>query len=81
MITMNCDACKKEIKRNFVSERLNLRRTFDGVKVQIQIMVSIDGEWNRGELCRSCLDNILADQIECDELGRLPGEAKAEGGQ
>lgn len=55
MIKHYCDVCGKELDRNYVSDRLI--RTMG--KVKTEVMVSIDGAWNHGDICLVCLMNVL----------------------
>jgi hypothetical protein len=55
-----CDVCDNEIGRNYVSERLKIKRgTF-----LAEIMISKGGTSNAGELCRDCVKAILTEGKE-----------------
>lgn len=71
-----CDICEKETQRNYASDRLNLRRTFNGKTVQIQFMVSMDSVWNKGDLCEHCLREVMESGIECGDGGDLKSEKR-----
>jgi len=59
MIRRFCDACGKEIAKNYVSDRLTAERTFknDGKKVvvKVEVMVGTDNVTNKGDICRDCV--------------------------
>jgi hypothetical protein len=52
-----CDVCGEETKRNYVSERLN-PELGDG-KVKCEVIVAINGSWNGGVICETCLRATL----------------------
>lgn len=60
MIKHFCDLCKKEVKRNYVSNRFTPRLG----KHYIQVTVAIDGCNNDGAICKSCLDKIYKEGVE-----------------
>lgn len=65
MIRRFCDVCEQEITTlnpSVVRDRLILERAHlraNRPKVSFEIHVAIDGTWNSGDLCRSCLYQAL----------------------
>ena len=55
MTKMFCDRCKRETRRNYVSDRLKGIMGGHG----IEVMVKYGGTWNKGHLCLECLKNII----------------------
>jgi hypothetical protein len=68
MIRRYCDACGTEITRNYVSERLKVKRsvrTEDGkwttVEVEVHVGTAVSPNryvaltWNNGDLCIGCV--------------------------
>lgn len=67
MIKTFCDICKNEIRRNYVSSRIQGRGYRDGNDpVMVQIIVGIPPSWNSGALCRDCLRTAVLDAIDSD---------------
>jgi hypothetical protein len=58
-----CDCCKKEIGRNYVSERLNEEVKINGVLVMIEITIGMNKCWNQGDLCKDCLQKACETAI------------------
>lgn len=50
-----CDVCGDEVGWNVVTERLKDSTNLRGRKVEVEITIGIDGTWNKGDLCKSCL--------------------------
>jgi len=55
MIKRYCDVCGKEVERNYVAQRLRQEMG----RVVVEVMVAIDGIWNKGEICLGCLTDVL----------------------
>lgn len=58
MIRHYCDCCERELERNYVSTRLEGDFVHMGTKVRYQVLLGV-GAWNDGDLCRTCLRDIL----------------------
>ncbi len=54
-----CDACNKELVSNCVDDRMTRVMTINGHEIKAEVMVTIDGVTNNGELCQSCLSKVL----------------------
>lgn len=50
-----CDMCGAGIERSYVSPRLTSSLKNWVVEVQVQL----NGTWNRGDLCKSCVLRII----------------------
>lgn len=59
MIKRYCDVCGKEVDRSVSSDRFRPSDVVGGVRVDCEIMVSINGVWNAGDLCVDCLKAIV----------------------
>ena len=55
MLKMFCDLCEKEIKRNYVSNRLRLKYR----KMVLEVVVGKEYSVNAGQLCKKCLLTII----------------------
>jgi hypothetical protein len=55
MIKEYCDVCKKEIKRNYISERFCAELG----DMEIEIIVAYQHTWNNGHICKSCLLDVV----------------------
>jgi hypothetical protein len=55
MIREYCDMCDDEVKHNFVDKRL--KRTLK--RASIEVLVAMDGTWNKGHICRDCLLDVI----------------------
>ncbi len=64
MIKYYCDVCGNEIKRNYVTERLKRKLEINEKKIVAQISIAIDGIWNMGDLCYSCLMKVMSEGKE-----------------
>lgn len=64
MIKRYCDVCGKEVQRSVTSERYRPSAQKQGVRMDCEIMVAIEGTWNAGDLCLSCLKDIVANGQE-----------------
>ena len=51
-----CDSCGTEVIRNYVSQRLKLRRR----GFTAEVMLTYGSTCNSGEICRACLNKLLA---------------------
>lgn len=60
-----CDGCGKEIDRSYVTDRfiptLLINTTGSYVKVKAEVQLSVNGTWNRGDICRDCLLRVLTE--------------------
>jgi len=65
-----CDVCEKEIKRNYVGNRLKKKKIINRTntepnaagcktKIEIEVMVAVNGMWNEGTICEDCLMKVL----------------------
>ncbi|MBC8488486.1 MAG: hypothetical protein H8D45_20860 [Bacteroidetes bacterium] len=59
MIKYYCDVCGQELTRNYVGNRL--RSNYNNVSVEV--MVAIGNVWNEGELCGTCLKDVIVNCI------------------
>ena len=59
MIKHYCDICAEEIKRNYVSERFCPHKKKSNHLWGLDVIVSQDGTFNKGELCLVCLKKIF----------------------
>ena len=55
-ILQMCDVCGDSLKRNYVSNRLKLKRG----RFTAEIMVIRDSTCNSGEICLKCLRDVLS---------------------
>lgn len=56
MIRHYCDVCKTEIKeRNYVDERYKPKLNM----VRCEIVVNIGNTWNKGDICKKCLIEVV----------------------
>ncbi len=61
MIKRYCDVCKEETDRNYVTNRLVVQKN---KAAKAEVVVAINGAWNAGEICHSCLMLILTEGVE-----------------
>jgi len=56
-----CDLCDSPIRRNFVVNRYkpSLRRGAKLNKVNLEVIVTINGITNQGEICLDCLKFVI----------------------
>ena len=71
MIKCYCDVCEIEVPRNYVSQRYKLKQNISGRKLEAEVMLCVDGVWNSGALCESCMRHLLA-------VGKEPPRAEKE---
>jgi len=62
MIKYFCDVCGKEVTRNFVDKRLNVKV---GI-VSVEVMLGVNLVHNHGVVCGKCLASILCEAIKID---------------
>ncbi len=54
-----CDGCRKEVFRNYISDRFELNyETYS-----IRMILAYDGTWNGGSICNECLVKLLKECI------------------
>jgi hypothetical protein len=59
MVKHYCDVCGYEIAgQNCVQDRLHVLRRDDNIRVEVEMMVAINGTWNSGDICEACLRDI-----------------------
>ncbi len=75
MIKTFCDACGKEIERDYVSDRLIVELCKNGKSFLAEITICQDSTWNKGHICKGCVKEIVAKgqekhgfQIACEKL-------------
>jgi hypothetical protein len=59
-----CDGCGVEVKRSYTSERFRPTKWFkleggSGINIAAEVMTCVDGTWNAGHLCKTCLLRVL----------------------
>lgn len=60
-----CDVCEKELKKDYVSERLSytdnpaIADMGKGTGIMIEVEVGKNGTWNKGNICLGCLRQML----------------------
>jgi len=76
MIQRLCDVCGKVTDRNYVTERFKGISTYrdptnrsEHVKVEVEIMVGINGTRNDGDICKGCLIDAVAYHDDRPEEG------------
>lgn len=55
-----CDVCGCELSRNLVDDRL---RASVG-RVSFEIMAGVDGTWNDGHLCPTCVRSAVVQSLD-----------------
>lgn len=55
-----CDMCNEQIGRNYVSQRMKLKRR----EFTAEIMIHKGSTANQGDLCRTCVMEILTEGKE-----------------
>ena len=50
-----CDCCGEEIKKSCTTHRYKKKKKIGNADVEVEVVVAINGAWNRGDICEKCL--------------------------
>jgi hypothetical protein len=68
MMRRFCDTCGVEIDRNMVTDRYRpikfFRGPLGGVKVMLEVLVTMNGTANSGDICLPCLRSVFTEGQE-----------------
>ncbi|MEA1998138.1 MAG: hypothetical protein U9N61_02260 [Euryarchaeota archaeon] len=71
-----CDVCGKELGRNYVSDRLNVRYHYNKDNedpergnqcITCNVEVGVNNTWNKGEICKECLLKALTEGEDIED--------------
>ena len=60
-----CDACGEIINRNYVSKRYLPSKYLNHKNTALEVLVCVDGTWNDGDICWSCL-KLVFNEPDCE---------------